>query len=159
GGVRGRRDDRAAAGGRMRLRIATRGSALARAQAADVARRLAALGHSPELVLVATSGDDAPDRAFTDIGAFGIFVRELEAALLDGRPDLAVHSYKDLPPRSPDGLMIAAVPERLDAADVLLVRAESADATAPQLPLRAQAHVGTSAARRRALLTAARPDL
>jgi hydroxymethylbilane synthase len=143
----------------MRLRIATRGSELARAQASDVARRLAQHGHSPEIVLVATAGDAATDRAYTDIGAFGIFVRELERALLDGRADLAVHSFKDLPSRSPEGLVIAAVPERLDAADVLLVRAEAADATAPSLPVRAHARVGTSAARRQALVAAARPDL
>ena len=143
----------------MRIRIATRGSALARAQAMDVARRLALLGHMPELVLIATAGDASTDRAFTDIGAFGIFVRELESALLGGRADVAVHSYKDLPSRSPEGLVIAAVPERLDAADVLLVRAEAADVTAPALPVRAHARVGTSAARRQALLAAARPDL
>jgi hydroxymethylbilane synthase len=124
----------------------------------DVARRLAQHGHEPEIVIIATAGDAATDRAFTDIGAFGIFVRELESALLAGRADLAVHSYKDLPSRSPEGLVIAAVPERLDAADVLLVRAEAADATAPALPVRAHARVGTSAARRQALLAAARPD-
>ena len=61
----------------MRIRIATRGSALARAQAMDVARRLAQLGHMPELVLVATAGDVYAERTFTDIGACGIFVREL----------------------------------------------------------------------------------
>lgn len=143
----------------MRIRIATRGSALARAQAMDVARRLAQLGHMPELGLVATAGDVNAERTFTDIGAFGIFVRELESALLDGRADVAVHSYKDLPSRSPESLVIAAVPERLDAADVLLVRAEAADVTAPVFPVRAHARVGTSAARRQALLAAARPDL
>lgn len=143
----------------MRLRIASRGSALARAQTTDVARRLAQLGHAPEIVIIATAGDADKERAFTDIGTFGIFVRELEAALLDGRADLAVHSYKDLPSRSPEGLVIAAVPERLDPADVLLIRAGSADATAPSLPVRAHARVGTSAARRRALVAAARPDL
>ena len=143
----------------MRIRIATRGSALARAQAMDVARRLAQLGHMPELVLVATAGDVNAERTFTDIGAFGIFVRELESALLDGRADVAVHSYKDLPSRSPESLVIAAVPERLDAADVLLVRAEAADVTAPVFPVRAHARVGTSAARRQALFAAARPDL
>jgi len=143
----------------MRIRIATRASALARAQAMDVARRLAQLGHMPELVLVATAGDVNAERTFTDIGAFGIFVRELERALLDGRADVAVHSYKDLPSRSPESLVIAAVPERLDVADVLLVRAEAADVTAPVFPVRAHARVGTSAARRQALLAAARPDL
>ena len=141
----------------MMLRIATRGSALARAQALDVARRLDAQGHHTELVVLATAGDRATDRAFTDVGAFGVFVREIEESLLDGRADLAVHSYKDLPSRSPDGLVIAAVPERLDAADMLLVRPESVGGGI--LPVRQGARVGTSAARRKALVAAARPDL
>jgi hydroxymethylbilane synthase len=143
----------------MRLRIATRGSALARAQSADVARRLEAAGHTTETIVIATIGDQVTDRAFTDVGSFGVFVREIEAALLDGRADIAVHSYKDLPSKSPEGLVVAAVPERLDAADVLLVRPEAADPRAPALPLRHGARVGTSAARRKALLAAARPDL
>jgi len=143
----------------VRLRIGTRGSVLALAQAADVARRLRAHGHEIETIVISTEGDRVTDRAFTDVGAFGIFVREIEAALLEGRVDVAVHSYKDLPSRSPDGLVVAAVPERLDAADVLLARP---DALAPDrglLPLRGGAIVGTSAARRKALVRAARPDL
>ena len=143
----------------MRLRIATRGSALARAQATDVAARLERAGHATELVVLTTTGDQVTDRAFTDVGSFGVFVREIEAALLDGRADVAVHSYKDLPSRSPDGLVIAAVPERLDAADVLLVRPDAAAPALGGLPLRRGARVGTSAARRKALLAAARPDL
>jgi len=141
----------------MKLRLATRGSALARAQATDVARRLEQAGHEAELVIISTAGDRVTDRAFTDVGSFGVFVREIEAALLDGRADVAVHSYKDLPSKSPEGLVVAAVPERLDAADVLLVRPDAADDG--ELPLRAGARVGTSAARRKALLAAARPDL
>ena len=113
----------------MKLRIGTRGSALALAQSTDVAARLRSLGHEPELVIVSTTGDRVTDRAFTDVGSFGVFVRELESALLDGTIDAAVHSYKDVPSRMPAGLTIAAVPERLDAADVLLVRR---DAIAPE---------------------------
>lgn len=147
----------------MNLRIGTRGSALARAQAAGVARRLQALGHRTETFVIATEGDRMADRAFSDVGAFGIFVREIESALFDGRVDVAVHSYKDLPSRSRDGLTIAAVPERLDAADVLLALPDSLDpGGAPEgslLPLRIGACVGTSAARRSALVRAARPDL
>jgi hydroxymethylbilane synthase len=143
----------------MRLRIATRGSALARAQSSDVARRLEAAGHTTETIVISTIGDQVTDRAFTDVGSFGVFVREIEAALLDGRADVAVHSYKDLPSKSPEGLVVAAVPERLDAADVLLVRPEAADASAGAIPLRAGARVGTSAARRKALLAESRPDL
>ena len=143
----------------MKLRIGTRGSALARAQAANVARLLEAHGHSTEITIISTEGDRVTDRGFTDVGAFGIFVREIEAALLDGHVDLAVHSYKDLPSRSPDELMIAAVPERLDAADVLLTRADASAAERSTLPLRDGARVGTSAARRQALLRSLRPDL
>lgn len=143
----------------MNLRIGTRGSALARAQAADVARRLEAHGHSTETIIISTEGDRVTDRGFTDVGAFGIFVREIEAALLDQHVDVAVHSYKDLPSRSPAGLIIAAVPERLDAADVLLTRTDAVAAVRGTLPLRDGARVGTSAARRQALLRALRPDL
>jgi len=132
---------------------------LARAQAAVVARLLAAAGHDTETVAIATRGDQVTDRAFTDVGAFGIFVREIEAALLDGRVDLAVHSYKDLPSRSPDVLVIAAVPERLDPADLLLVRREAVDVERAGLPLREGARVGTSATRRQAQIRSRRPDL
>lgn len=143
----------------MTLRIGTRGSALALAQANYVARRLAAAGHASELVVVSTEGDRVTDRAFIDVGAFGVFVRDIETALLASDVDVAVHSYKDLPSHGPDGLMIGAVPERVDAADVLVVRRESLVAPRGGLPLAFGARVGTSATRRRALLLDARPDL
>jgi hydroxymethylbilane synthase len=143
----------------MRIRIGTRGSALALAQSNDVAARLRALGHETELVIISTAGDRVTDRSFADVGSFGVFVRELEAALLEGTVDAAVHSYKDLPSRMPLGLAIAAVPERVDAADVLLVRRDAIGAERGGLPLAAGARVGTSATRRRALLLDARPDL
>lgn len=143
----------------MRLRIGTRGSVLALAQAADVAQRLEALGHVTETIVLSTAGDRMTDRSFADVGAFGIFVREIETALLEERVDLAVHSYKDMPSNSPAGLVVAAVPERLDAADVLLVRADAVADEAAELPLRNGARVGTSAARREAQLRAARADL
>lgn len=142
----------------MKLRIGARGSALSRAQAGDIANRLEVLGHTTELVVISTEGDRVTDRAFTDVGAFGIFVREIETALLDGRIDVAVHSYKDLPSQSPDGLVVAAVPERADAADVLFIRPEAGAALDP-LPIRDGARVGTSAARRQAFLRSLRPDL
>ncbi|MFI5231969.1 MAG: hydroxymethylbilane synthase [Gemmatimonadales bacterium] len=143
----------------MKLRIGTRGSALALAQSSDVAARLRAHGHDTELVIVSTTGDGVTDRAFADVGAFGVFVRELEVALLDGTIDAAVHSYKDVPSRMPLGLAIAAVPERIDAADVLLVRREALRSDRGALPVGTGASVGTSATRRRALLQDARPDL
>jgi hydroxymethylbilane synthase len=143
------------------LRIATRGSALALWQAEHVAAllRAAAPDVAVEVLVVDVAADRRLDIPIWELGGKGVFAKEVQAAVLDGRADLAVHSYKDLPSRSPDGLIIAAVPERLDAADVLLVRPEAADASAGDLPLRAGARVGTSAARRKALLAAARPDL
>jgi hydroxymethylbilane synthase len=143
----------------VRLRIGTRGSALALAQTADVARRLAALDHETETVVISTSGDRRTDRPFAEIGSFGVFVREIEAALLDGRIDVAVHSFKDLPSRGTSGLVVAAVPERLDAADVL-VASESAIVSGREfIPLAAGARVGTAAVRRQALLRHFRPDI
>lgn len=142
----------------MNLRIGTRGSALARVQAADVARRLEAAGHTTSTEVIATAGDRIGDRAFADVGSFGVFVREIEAALLEHRVNLAVHSYKDLPSRGPAELVVAAVPERLDAADVLLVRQDSA-APGEFLPVRRGATVGTASVRRQALLRHLRPDL
>ncbi len=142
----------------MRLRIGTRGSALARAQAADVARRLEAAGHATLTEVIHTEGDLVTDRAFTDVGAFGVFVREIEAALLEGRVDVAVHSYKDLPSSGPADLVVAAVPERVDPADVLLVR-RAAAAPGRVLAVREGATVGTSSARRQALLRHLRPDV
>jgi len=143
----------------MKFRIGTRGSALALAQSGDVAARLRARGHEAELVVVSTTGDRVTDRAFADVGAFGVFVRELEIALLDGSIDAAVHSYKDVPSRMPLGLLIGAVPERVDAADVLLVRRDVHRPDRGEIPLADGARVGTSATRRRALLLNARPDL
>ena len=143
----------------MKLRIGTRGSALALAQSADVAARLRDHGHDAEIVVISTTGDRVTDRAFADVGAFGVFVRELEVALLDGSIDAAVHSYKDVPSRMPLGLVIAAVPERVDAADVLLVRRGALRPERGALPVETGASVGTSATRRRALLLDARPDL
>ncbi|MFN8574171.1 MAG: hydroxymethylbilane synthase [Gemmatimonadaceae bacterium] len=143
----------------MTLRIGTRGSALARVQAADVARRLEAYGHETETVIISTAGDRTTDRAFADVGAFGIFVREIESALLEERIDVAVHSFKDLPSVSPKELVVAAVPERVDAADLLLARCDAVDSSAGLIQLRPKAHIGTSAARRQALLRTLRPDL
>ena len=143
----------------MKLRIGTRGSALARAQTAYVARRLEALGHATEVMIISTSGDRRTDRAFAEIGSFGIFVREIEAALVDGRIDVAVHSFKDLPSRGTAGLVVAAVPERLDAADVLVAREDAIVSDHELIPLGAGLRVGTAAVRRQALLRHFRPDL
>ncbi len=143
----------------MTIRIGTRGSRLALVQARAVARRLEALGYRVELVVVRTEGDRDRTRPFVELGAFGLFVREIERALLDGRCDLAVHSLKDLPTRLPEGLALLGVPERRDAADVLVARPAAFVPAAPGLPLGAGARVGTASARRRAFLAAERPDL
>jgi hydroxymethylbilane synthase len=138
------------------LRIATRGSRLALAQSRWVAVRIeAALGVATELVAVRTSGDRLQDVSLAEVGGKGLFVKELEDALLAGRAELAVHSAKDLPARLPDGLVLAAFPERADPRDALVsggrVRALAA--------LPRGARVGTGSARRAALLRAQRPDL
>ncbi|HEY4099758.1 MAG TPA: hydroxymethylbilane synthase [Gemmatimonadales bacterium] len=143
----------------MKLTIGTRGSALARAQANDVARRLTAAGHRVDVAVISTLGDRAATEPFADVGAFGIFVREIEAALIAGDIDIAVHSYKDIPSTSPQSLVIASVPERLDPADLLLICRDATDDSAAHFPLRNGVRVGTSAARRTAWLRAARPDL
>ena len=100
------------------------------------------------------------DGAFGSIGPQGVFVREIEQALVERRIELAVHSFKDLPTKSPAELTIAAVPERVDAADLLLVRRDAlAGSDGDWLPLKTGARVGTASARRRVWLAHFRPDL
>jgi hydroxymethylbilane synthase len=144
----------------MNLRLGTRGSDLARTQATAIAQRLTATGFATELAIIRTSGDQSPTASFASIGPQGVFVREIEQALLDGAVDLAVHSFKDLPTRSPAELVVAAVPTRVDVADVLLAHAHAyAPDDAALLPLVAGACVGTASARRRVWLQHFRADL
>jgi hydroxymethylbilane synthase len=139
-----------------RVRIATRGSALALAQSGAVASALeAALGCETELVPLVTSGDRLVDASLAAVGGKGLFVKEIEEALLDGRADLAVHSAKDLPAQVHAGLALAAFPRRADARDALVGRAPGAKLAA----LRQGARVGTGSARRASQLHALRPDL
>jgi len=139
-----------------RLRLATRGSRLALAQSGQVARRAAAaLGVAVELVTVKTSGDRLADVSLAKIGGKGLFVKELEEALLDGRADFAVHSAKDLPARIAPGLVLAAFPARADPRDALVARAGAVTLA----KLAPGARVGTGSARRTAQLRALRPDL
>ncbi len=93
------------------IRLGTRGSELARTQSEDVARRLAAAGHEIEIHEIRTVGDRDQRSRFSEVGTAGIFVREIETALLEDRIDIAVHSYKDLPSMSPEDLVIAAIPD------------------------------------------------
>ena len=130
------------------LRIATRGSDLARWQANHVA---SLLGADVELVVVDTTGDQRANESIASLGGKGVFVKEVQAAVLDGRADIAVHSAKDLPSQAFDGLVLAAVPQRGDARDALVGR--------PLADLPPGALIATGSARRRAQLADARPDL
>ena len=134
------------------LRLGTRGSALALAQSGMIAADLRALGASVELVVIRTTGDDRPPNTVWGEGAF---VMALEAALLDGRIDVAVHSAKDVPTTQDPRLVIAAFPPREDPRDALVCR--EAAHTLATLP--AGAVIGTDSPRRAAFLRARRPDL
>ncbi len=140
------------------IRIATRASDLALWQARRVQELLGAAGQGSELVTVTTQGD-RDQRPFAELGGTGFFTKAVQDAVLEGRADIAVHSYKDLPSAGVPGLTIAAVPERADPRDVLLVDPGAHDAGAGPVPLVEGALVGTSAARRRAQLHSLRPDL
>jgi hydroxymethylbilane synthase len=145
---------------RMKLRLGTRGSELARTQSGTVAAALERAGFDVELTIIKTSGDENRTALFGSIGAQGVFVREIEQALVERRIELAVHSFKDLPTKSPPELVVAAVPARVDAADLLLVRRAALDSTRGDwLPLPPGARVGTASARRRVWLKHFRPDL
>lgn len=135
------------------LRIATRSSAQASTQARGVADALVAAhpGLEVELVFVDTMGDRRQDVPLHSIGGQGVFVKEVQRAVLDGRADLAAHSAKDLPSTPADGLVIAAFCRRRTAADALVGAA--LDSLAPGAP------VATGSVRRRAQLATARPDL
>ncbi len=135
------------------IRAATRGSPLARWQAEHVAARLRAVDPSVsvELVVVDTDGDRRLDVPIWELGGKGVFAKEVQAAVLDGRADIAVHSAKDLPSVVVPGLVIAAVPERGDPRDAL-VGSTLAD-------LATGAEVATGSLRRQAQLAAVRPDL
>jgi hydroxymethylbilane synthase len=138
------------------LRIATRHSALALWQAEHVAARLRALhaGLVVELVPMRTRGDQIIDRPLAAIGGKGLFLKELEVAMLEERADIAVHSFKDVPMQLEPGFAIGAVLERADAADAFISNAHARLADLPR-----GARVGTSSLRRQAQLRALRPDL
>jgi len=130
------------------LRVATRGSALARWQAERVVQLL---GVEAEYVIVSTRGDERRDVPIHTMGGTGVFVKEVEQAVLDGRADVAVHSAKDLPSETSPELVLAALPERGDPRDALVGR--------PLDEIPTGGRVGTGSVRRRAQLAARRPDL
>jgi len=138
------------------LRIATRSSPLALWQAEYVQQRLMQLhsGLSVELIPIKTQGDIILDTPLAKIGGKGLFVKELEQAMLAGTADIAVHSMKDVPMALPEGLMLAVICEREDPLDAFVSNRVDAFASLPE-----GARVGTSSLRRSAQLRALRPDL
>ena len=145
--------------GTQALRIGTRGSPLALAQAHEVRDRLVAAhpGLDPahiEIVVIKTTGDTVQNRTLADIGGKGLFTKEIEEALRDGGIDIAVHSMKDMPTVLPDGLVIDCLLPREDPRDALFARDGISLATLP-----ATCVVGTASLRRAAQVKACRPDL
>ena len=141
---------------RSRVVVATRKSALALAQSRAFIARLAALHPSVsfEELLVTTTGDVVQDRALSEIGGKGLFVKEIEEALLDGRADIAIHSLKDVPPQLLPSLAIECIPEREDPRDVLVSKNGL-----PLAQLPPGSRIGTGSLRRRVQLLAFRSDL
>jgi hydroxymethylbilane synthase len=142
----------------QKIRLGTRGSALALAQANELRRlleRAHGLGEDDiEIVVIRTTGDRVTDRALTEAGGKGLFTKELDEALLDGRIDIAVHSAKDLPTLLPAALSLAGYLTREDARDALIApRHSSLDKLPPK------ASIGTASVRREALIKRLRPDL
>ena len=142
------------------LRIATRTSPLALWQAGYIAQRLKSLSEQPavELIRIVTSGDQNQTDALRQFGGTGVFTREVQTAVLDGRADIAVHSLKDLPTASADGLMLSCVAERAPRCDALLLPVGSLPIhSLDDLPQGAR--IGTGSPRRQAQLLHHRPDL
>ena len=138
----------------MNLRIGSRGSQLALWQAHHIADLLRGQGHSVEIEIIKTTGDRLQEVTFAQVGSKGMFTKEIEEALADGRVDLAVHSLKDLPTELPESFALAATPPRVDPRDVFVSVNYANLAALPQ-----GARVGTSSQRRRAQLKALRPDI
>ncbi len=136
-----------------KLRIGSRGSQLALWQANHISALLREQGHTVELEIIKTTGDKITDVALAKVGTKGMFTKEIEEALADGRVDLAVHSLKDLPTEVPPGFELAAITKRENPRDVLLSRKYDSLQSLPQ-----GARVGTSSLRRQAQIKAIRPD-
>jgi hydroxymethylbilane synthase len=138
----------------MNLRIGSRGSQLALWQANHIAELLRGQGHTVAIEIIKTTGDRLQEVTFAQVGSKGMFTKEIEEALAEGRVDLAVHSLKDLPTELPEPFALAATPKRVDPRDVFVaVKFENLRAL-PQ-----GARVGTSSQRRRAQLKALRADI
>ncbi|MFZ4100498.1 MAG: hydroxymethylbilane synthase [Sphingobacterium thalpophilum] len=137
--------------------IGTRGSELALWQANFVKNRLAEIGINSELKIIKTQGDKILDLNFDKLEGKGFFTKELEVELLNGTIDLAVHSHKDLPTTNPEGLIIAAVSEREDPAELLVILKDCVDLQ-QKLAVKFGGLVGTSSNRRKSQLLSVRPD-
>src|ERR1051325_6894489 len=137
-----------------RLRIGSRGSQLALWQANHISALLRERGHEVELEIIKTTGDKILDVALAQVGTKGMFTKEIEEALAEGRIDLAVHSLKDLPTELPEPFALAATPPRVDPRDAFVSVKFNSLASLPH-----GAKVGTSSQRRRAQLKALRPDI
>ncbi len=140
------------------LRIGTRGSPLALTQAAETRERLMAAHGLPqeayEIVVISTSGDRIQNRPLSEVGGKGLFTKEIEEALLDGRVDIAVHSAKDMPTILPERLELSCYLQREDVRDAFIASAAPSIAALPE-----GATVGSSSLRRQALIRRKRPDL
>jgi hydroxymethylbilane synthase len=141
-----------------KITIGSRGSDLALWQANHVKRQLENLGHEVEIKVIVTQGDAIQNLSFDKLEGKGFFTKEIETALLDKSIDLAVHSHKDLETNPPAGLIIAAVSEREDPSELLLIRNESVEKS-QKWNLKAEAIIGTSSARRKSQINLYRPDL
>ena len=143
---------------KSKITIGTRGSKLALWQAYFTKSKLEALGVEVELKIIKTKGDNIQHLSFDKIEGKGFFTKEIEDCLLRGEIDMAVHSMKDLPTISPEGLVITAVSYREKPTDSLIISPDCVDESLP-LRLKKGAKIGTSSARRKAQLLAVRPDL
>ncbi|CAM9978742.1 unnamed protein product [Chrysoparadoxa australica] len=137
--------------------IGSRGSDLALWQANHVQGQLKSLGYGVEIKIIVTQGDAIQHLSFDKMEGKGFFTKEIEKELLEKSIDLAIHSHKDLETNPPKGLVIAAVSERANPCDALLIRRESVDENA-RWSLKENATLGTSSARRQALVRAFKPD-
>ncbi len=142
----------------MHIRIGTRGSELALWQAHNVKQRLENNGNSVSITIIKTQGDKIQDLSFDKLEGKGFFTKEIEAALLSNEVDLAVHSHKDLETSPPGGLVIAAVSEREDPSELLLISRENVDSS-QVWDLKLNSSIGTSSARRKSIVVSNRNDL
>jgi hydroxymethylbilane synthase len=142
----------------MHIRIGTRGSELALWQAHNVKQRLENNGNSVSITIIKTQGDKIQDLSFDKLEGKGFFTKEIEAALLSNEVDLAVHSHKDLETSPPEGLVIAAVSEREDPVELLLISKENVDSS-QVWDLKVNSSIGTSSARRKSVVVSNRNDL